>query len=236
MSDRHAALWLARRFPLAGRLYTGTPSRSAVQSRGSAGTVWSPAAATGTSATGTSVTLVLFSSSPGSMAWLASSIATALPATVVVAKTPDDPHSTLRTVQSELEPDASRLGVIGEGTAASAAIVAASAGQRLALVSPEFPSSRNRSGMPSLDGVPPTLLQFARNGASGGVIRDLETTMRDAGIAVRATDYTGIADGWARFPKAVRRSDRALDDLLAFLRRGFGTESTFQVIPGWDLH
>ena len=102
--------------------------------------------------------------------------------------------------------------------------------RRLALVSPrELPTS-----VPT--GLPTTLIQAAAFGPERPQVTEFERTLRATGTAVRDTDYPATPDEWVRLPRLVRGSTAALGDLVAFLERGIGAQSTFEVIPGWDLH
>lgn len=188
--------------------------------------------------------VVVLSPTPQSMGWLASHLASRLPAVVyscVASPDPADIASTLRAVRdhaSSSQVDASRLGLVAEDAAASPVLQHAAGTSditRLALVSPLItgPVPERVSGA---DGFPATLLQYARDGASAVAIAGLDTRLRAAAVAVRAIDYTTPADGWTRRSRVRRGADRGLDDLVAFFARGLGTASTFRVIPGWDLH
>lgn len=188
--------------------------------------------------------IVLFSPAPQSMGWLASHLASRLPAVVyscVASPGRVDLDDTLRAVRehtSSDQVDATRLGLVAEDAAAGPVLQLAAATSditRLALVSPvvDGPTPEHISG---LDGFPATLLQFARGGASAAASVDLEKRLRASAVAVRATDYTLPADGWTRRSRVRRGADRGLDDLVAFFARGLGAASTFKVIPGWDLH
>ena len=219
-----------------GPLFTGRPAAGASMTRESFGSVWR-AGGDG------QPLIVVFSPHPAAMAWLASSIAVSLPAAVVVASSATDPRATVAAAShaaSSLGADPERLAIIGESDAAGAALLACASGagaaHRLALISPHLPDEPDRPSEVSFDEVPPVLLQFSRDGVGAVAITALERRLRGAGVAVRAIDYARLADHWARYPRAVRGSARGLDDLVAFLRRGFAVESTFGVIPGWDLH
>lgn len=187
--------------------------------------------------------IVIFSTEPRSMRWVASSLAAALPAAVLIAADPNAvrgegsvnaPALALIAAVSSVPGvriDVARVGIVGEGDAAAAALHAASfSAHRLALISPR------ELGDEVVDGIPTTLLQFAQSGESASVSTLWERRLRDAAVAVRAIDYTAVGDGWVRYPRAIHGSRRGYGDLLAFFRRGLGDESTFTVIPGWDLH
>ena len=224
------------------RLFVAQPV-SGVRSRSEeVGTVWHPAVTAGLPL------IVVFSAEPRSMAWVASSLASALPAVVIVAAALDDPVHTLAAAQvaaAELGADADRIGIIGEGDASAPALQAATAPSptsgsgsastdravdRVALISPESLPTAPAAA------TPPTLLQFAQGGSRAAESEAWERRVKLAGVAVRSIDYTAVGDGWVRYPRAIRGSRRAHSDLLAFFRRGLGNESTFHVIPGWDLH
>ena len=232
------------------RLFVAQPVSGVRSQTADAGTVWHPAVTAGLPL------IVIFSAEPRSMAWVASSLASALPAVVVVAAAIGDPVNTLaaaRVYAAELGADTGRVGIVGEGDAAAPALQAAttspptsrsgpgstpglvpeSAGRtvdRVALISP---LSLPETGAAT---TPPTLLQFAQGGPHAAESEAWERRVKLAGVAVRSIDYTAVGDGWVRYPRAIRGSRRAHTDLLAFFRRGLGNESTFHVIPGWDLH
>jgi acetyl esterase/lipase len=84
--------------------------------------------------------------------------------------------------------------------------------------------------------VPPTFLQSSPQSPTLSVSRSLEIDLREAGVAVRPVEYADLPDAWVRYPRFAGGSKRAVQDVLAFLRRGFGMDGTFSgVIPGWDL-
>lgn len=247
MSDGGAP-WVVSRVAPVGRLFAGRPDRNATSTKENFGTVWRGKADENLPL------MVIFTRSPAAMAWVASSIAVTLPAVVVVTGTDDAAHTAMDRITAwapAAGADAARIGVIGESDAAAAALEACiepdaedsahpartpSPGvARLALISPIL-SEPVAPAWREVDGLPPTLLQFSRTSAFAAAIVDLEVRLRATGVAVRAIDYGTLGDGWARYPKAVRGSRQGLDDLLGFLRRGFGVESTFHKIPGWDLH
>jgi acetyl esterase/lipase len=215
------------------RLFAGKAVTGATATTTPLGELWHPS-------TGDELPLiVIFSTEPRSMRWVASSLAAALPAAVLVAAEritqSVDESAHIASAALSFAPgahiDSARVGVVGEGDAAAAALRAAgSSAHRLALISPR------KLGAAAVDGIPPTLLQFAQGGASAAESTVWERRLRDAAVAVRAIDYTAVGDGWVRYPRAIRGSRRGYNDLLAFFRRGLGDESTFTVIPGWDLH
>jgi hypothetical protein len=215
------------------RLFAGKTANGATSTSTPLGDLWHP------SRTDELPLIVVYSSEPRSMRWIASSLAAALPAAVLVAVEPatdsvNVPAHTVSAAQSiapQVRIDAARVGIVGEGDAAAAALHAASSSAlRLALISPRG------LGAAVVDGIPPTLLQFAQDGESAAESTAWERRLREAAVAVRAIDYTAVGDGWVRYPRAIRGSRRGYSDLLAFFRRGLGDESTFTVIPGWDLH
>ena len=218
---------------LSGRLAPGV-----TRQRLDLGTRWSPLNGAGLPL------IVLFSPAPRSMGWLASHLAARLPAIVYsCAASPEYPDvgGTLRAVRDHTSSgtvDATRLGLVAEDAAAGPVLQFAAGtaeASRLALVSPLL-SGALPDGISGLDGFPATLLQFSRDGERAAASVDLERRLRAAAVAVRATDYSTPADGWARRPRVRKGAGRGLDDLVAFFARGLGSASTFEVIPGWDLH
>lgn len=188
--------------------------------------------------------IVVASPSAEAMGWLASHLASRLPAVVYTcASSPGSPGfgSTLRAVRDDAshhKVDVTRLGIVAEDAAADDVLrhCANSPGvTRLALVSPLF-SEPLPGSIDGLTGFPPTLLQYARGGASAAACAELETRLRGSAVAVRAIDYSAPQDGWTRRSRVRKGSDRGLDDLVGFFARGLGSASTFEVIPGWDLH
>jgi hypothetical protein len=217
------------------RLFGGRPAAGAQSTTEDVGTVWQPSSVAGVPL------IVVFSTEPKSLAWIASVLASQLPAVVVVAGSVADPVGTLAaasTLAEQLGADASRVGVVGEGDAAASAVLAAASSttnpipatsersdravDRIALISPR------KIDDTATVGTPPTLLQFAQP--------SLPQHRFGCGVAVRSIDYTAVGDGWVKYPRAVRGARRGQTDLMAFFRRGLGDESTFDVIPGWDLH
>ena len=216
------------------------------------GVVWRPAQVSGLPL------IVVFSAKPSAMGWLASSLAAGLPAVVAVVDvasagdaipSADDAVTSAARLAASLAADPARLGVVAEGrTAAIALQLAASRSMagpngpsrtpvsRLALIAPTFDDEVWPAGATIPSGFPPTLLQFARDGGAAAGCAALAAQLAAAGVAVRATDYQSPRDGWATRSRAVRQSQRGADDLQAFFARGFGSASTFHVIPGWDLH
>ncbi|MBC7725743.1 MAG: hypothetical protein H7146_13520, partial [Burkholderiaceae bacterium] len=164
---------------------------------------------------------------------LAGSLATRLGALVWVPHTEaPDLASAISAVCAENALDPGRTVIVGEGGGCHAAFALCGKvpSARIALLYPP--------ALPGIDphSFPTTLLQASATSSTRAGVVMLESSLRRAGVAVRETDYQDIADDWARYPRAVRGSKRALGDLVAFLERGVGQSSTFEVIPGWDLH
>jgi hypothetical protein len=207
--------------------------------------------------------IVLLTARPATLAWVASSLASSLPAVVAVirvsfregdvAAARECAHAVDLAIDAasqlavSLKADPARLGLVADGPAAHPALLLAAARTAPRLdAPPRVPVSRLALIAPVLElpaplplvppAFPPTLVQFAREGATAVASRALATKLSSAGVAVRATDYESPRDGWATRSRAVRRSQRGADDLVGFFARGFGASSTFHVIPGWDLH
>lgn len=183
--------------------------------------------------------------------WLGSALAAALGGVSVVLAVEEPPPSDSGDGQTaafqplaeriaatvaasgELEADADRVAVLGIGGAAASALTAAGTQplvRRLVLL---VPTTAPAAGF---GGVPPTFLQSSPHSATRSVSRALEIDLREAGVAVRPAEYAGLPDAWARYPKLAPGSKRAVEDIVAFLRRGFGLDGTFSgVIPAWDL-
>lgn len=223
------ARMLEARSPRLAALVAVPRITGATRATGAAGQseVWTPVATHSGDAQVTASTdhpsprILIVADQPVSARWLAASISTALAAEVVTAR----PH---RVTAAELAVDA----IVGLGSAAGTAVslCRTSRAGRLALISPlELPTS-----VPS--GLPTTLIQASASGPQRPKVQEFERTLRATGTAVRDTDYPSTADEWVRLPRLVRGSTAALGDLVAFLERGIGVQSTFEVIPGWDLH
>ncbi|MEF2975840.1 alpha/beta hydrolase [Subtercola sp. YIM 133946] len=116
--------------------------------------------------------------------------------------------------------------------------------ERQALITPDFsliagpPATADAlaaSLVARLSELPPTLLQrpLASSAQLGG--ENLAVLLREAGVAVREIEYPKTAVGWASYPRAVGHSGRALDDLVAFFRRGL-IDDGFDVVPAWNVH
>ena len=179
--------------------------------------------------------VICFAGHPSSARWLAGSLAIRLNAAVFVPNAGTDrAGATARAAEivDELDLEPSLTVVVGEGGGAvlAMAVCRSMPVARIALLYPPPLSTEDVTGMPT------TLLAASRSSEHRGELVALDTALRKAGVAVRETEYEKIADGWARYPRAVAGSRRALDDLIGFLERGIGTPSTFDVIPGWDLH
>jgi hypothetical protein len=237
-----AALWAERRVPaIASRL------RAAPVIPGEAGphgTVYLGA--------GSGPLLVLAGDAGAAPEWLGSVLASAVGGAAVVLG--DEAESSGAAAERDAETrlidrlaaavanraslavDPERIAVVGVGDGAAAALRAVSAAgiqplvRRLVLLAP---TSAPRV---ELGGTPPTFLQSSPQSPTRSVSRSLEIELREAGVAVRPVEYAGLADAWVRYPRFVPGSKRAVEDIAAFLRRGFGLEGTFTtVIPGWDL-
>ena len=139
---------------------------------------------------------------------------------------------------SSLGADPARVGVIGIGHGCTAALDTlalaephtAAAVRRLVLLTPTVAPQTD------LGIIPPTFLQSAPQSATLAASRSLEIDLREAGVAVRPVEYIGLPDAWVRYPRFTPGSKRALEDIVTFLRRGFGLAGTFSgEIPGWDL-
>jgi hypothetical protein len=241
------ALWAERRAPaLARRL---RPSPVLPGEPGPLGTVYRGTRAPHADG---SPLIVLAGDRGAAPDWLGSALASALGAvSVVLADAPEQPEAAgtqadrvarlvdrLRATvvaATSLGADSDRIAVIGVGDAAAPSLTVAAAGQsslvrRLVLLVP--------TAAPDLDlgGSPPVFLQSSPQSGSLAVSRSLEIDLREAGVAVRPVEYAGLADAWVRYPRFTPGARRAVEDIVAFLRRGFGIEGTFSgVIPGWDL-
>ncbi|MFC0681882.1 hypothetical protein ACFFGH_28955 [Lysobacter korlensis] len=188
--------------------------------------------------------------------WLGSALASALGGVAVVVpeqdagslpagaleETADEPEVRGAQIRAAiasaptLRADAERVAIVGVGDGCSAALLTvaapatASAVRRLVLLTP------TSAPKAEFGRVPPTFLQSAPQSATLAASRSLEIDLRDAGVAVRPVEYTGLPDAWVRYPRFAPGSKRAVGDIVAFLRRGFGMTGTFSVeIPGWDL-
>jgi len=232
-----------RALPGAPRLFGSRAVAGARSTRDGGLTVWR------TESAGQHPVIVLVTTQPATVGWLASVLAVDLEAVVAVVGVPASCDAA-----SDLELDAAfeaaiglegadpdRIGVVGDGAAASAAMAlclrSSTPPLRLALVLPSFPHatppvSAAGAGEQML---PPTLIQSSESHRDAAATRSLDAQLRAAGVAVRATEYTSVSDEWTRYPRFARGSTRARGDLVAFFQRGLGTESTFSVIPGWDL-
>lgn len=176
--------------------------------------------------------ILYFTDSPSSARWLAGSLAAQLDARVLVARSLDVDAASFAGLAEGLGLDPALTAVVGEEVGASAALALchATSVNRVALLYPT-----NLEGA-QVSGVPTTLLQSAVTSDGRAAVVVFEVALRRAGVAVREMEYKNLGDGWARYPKAVAGSRAALGDLVAFLKRGIGELSTFEVIPGWDLH
>ncbi|RFA11876.1 hypothetical protein B7R21_11025 [Subtercola boreus] len=118
--------------------------------------------------------------------------------------------------------------------------------QRQALISPDFalltgpPATEDAlrtSLVARLSELPATLVQqYGDRAASrSDPSQNLVELLRESGVAVRSIAYPPQRLDWTEYPRAVRSSSRALDDLVAFLERGIVTDG-FDVVPAWNLH
>ena len=221
------ALWAERRLPALARLLRPSPVLPGED--GPLGTVYGA---------GKSGPLLVLVGDPGAEPrWLGSALATALggiPVVIPASDTPGDGIAAAVAAAGSLGADPERVAVLGAGEGAAAALGAAAAAgsgiRRLVLLAP---TSAPRA---ELSSVPPTFLQSSPQSPTLSVSRALEIDLRESGVAVRPVEYTGLSDAWVRYPRFAKGSKRAVEDILAFLRRGFGMDGTFSgVIPGWDL-
>jgi hypothetical protein len=195
--------------------------------------------------------LVLAGDAGAAPDWLGSALATALGGIAVVLT--DEPSAADATAEdpgqrqgrladrltaaveagAALGTDPDRVAVVGVGHAVAAALAATRSQpliRRLVLLTPAAAPE------PRFDGLPPTFLQSSPHSPTRSVGRSLEIDLREAGVAVRPVEYVGLHDAWVRYSQFAPGSKRAVQDIVAFLRRGFGMEGTFSgVIPGWDL-
>ncbi|RFA09537.1 hypothetical protein B7R54_10130 [Subtercola boreus] len=149
---------------------------------------------------------------------------------------------------------APKVALLGVGTggalAARTAMRARDAGepviQRQALISPDFaliagpPATEDAlrtSLVARLGELPATLVQQYGDRATSrsDPSQNLVELLRESGVAVRAIAYPPQRLDWTEYPRAVRSSSRALDDLVAFLERGIVADG-FDVVPAWNLH
>ncbi|RFA14434.1 hypothetical protein B7R22_09375 [Subtercola boreus] len=118
--------------------------------------------------------------------------------------------------------------------------------QRQALISPDFalltgpPATEDAlrtSLVARLSELPATLVQqYGDRAASrSDPSQNLVELLRESGVAVRSIAYPPQRLDWTEYPRAVRSSSRALDDLVAFLERGIVIDG-FDVVPAWNLH
>lgn len=230
--------WSEQRLPTVARFLTAPTVAGVVTEKSELGTVYLPLSAE------PHCLIVYFTEFPPSARWLAGSLSVRLNARVLVpavlpSHDPDAAALVARAITG-LAPtvDRDQTTVVGEENGARSAIAAAVGnGQssrtpvsRLALLyPPEVPET-----LPGT--LPTTMLQVAHGAANRPQLVQFDRALRHSGVAVRETDYRTVGDQWARYPKRVTGSKRALDDLVGFLDRGVGTPSTFEIIPGWDLH
>ena len=221
------AQWAERRAPGLWAAVGARPVKGTSVVSTPVGTVWT--------GTGALFLVVLLAPDPRTTRWLAGSLVTRLGAVVLVP----DPDADVRGIESKVAElcavtalDPALTVIVGEGAGArrAAELCGRVPAARIALLYP-----------PGLDDAdvtrfPTTLIQASASGPERAAVVALDSALRRAGVAVRETEYLDIPDGWARYPRAAPGSKRALDDLVAFLERGVGSSSTFEVIPGWDLH
>lgn len=223
------ARWAENRMPALSRFVATPRVRGTGSSRHLGGTVFTANRTTPRSL------VICFAGHPPSGHWLAGSIAVRLDVAVFVPDVGIDLASAIGQaveIIDDLELDASLTVVVGEGGGAALAMPACRlmpVARMALLYPPPLPTT-------DVTDIPTTLLSASRTSAHRKDLVALDSALREAGVAVRETEYEKIPDGWARYPRAVRGSRRALDDLVGFLERGIGTPSTFDVIPGWDLH
>lgn len=221
------AQWAERRAPGLWAAIGARPVKGTSSATVPGGTVWTGA--------GTRFLVVLLSPDPRPARWLAGSLVVRLGAVVLVP----DPEADARAIESQIAGlcaahalDPALTVFVGEGasSARAAELCGRIAAARIALLAPTGLAGADVTRFPT------TLIQAAAAGPQRAAVVELDTALRRAGVAVRETEYLDIPDGWARHPRSTPGSKRALDDLVAFLERGVGTSSTFEVIPGWDLH
>jgi acetyl esterase len=188
-------------------------------------------------------------------AWLPSALARDLDAVVVMVQNPlwagsplservDTGIAALRWITAHAagwDASADRLGVVGDGPGADIVLDLTPRNRsesgpyiaRQVLVSPSVESS-----MPDNPrGLPTALVLAGEHDPMVAAITDLVDALKRAGVPARMVEYPGATSGWFRFPRVQRSvSERALDDIVRFLRRGLNEESSFRVIPAWDLH
>lgn len=191
--------------------------------------------------------------------WLAGSLARRLPLSVVTVQIPpsviDDQEAAHQALLAAVAASGSdKIALIGVGTggalAARTAMRVRDAGSpallRQALVSPDFQlvvgprtttDALHTSLVARVSELPPTLIQQYGDRAAGRLdpSQNLPELLQESGVAVRAIAYPPSRLDWTEYPRAVRSSTRALDDLVAFLERGIVADG-FDVVPAWNLH
>ena len=220
------ARMLERRSPRLAQRVAAPRVDGARHSPGTGGTVecWTPIALAGghTAPDPTTMPLVIVvTDRVVSARWLSASLSVALHARVVVGDA---------AALTGEQPEADAIVGIGRSATAAIELCRKTGSRRLALVSPVALPTPVPSGLPT------TLIQSSGIGVERPMVEEFQRTLRATGTAVRDTDYLTTADEWVRLPRLVHGSASALDDLVAFLLRGTGVQSTFEVIPGWDLH
>lgn len=187
--------------------------------------------------------------------WFPSTLARQLDAVVVTVRAPFDPgrplaervdtaSAALRWIPAHAADwgaSADRLGVVGDGPGADVLIVLARKNldengphiSRQVLISP----GAGDAPAGSVRGLPTTLVQVGEHDPKLERTATRVDALKQAGVPTRIAEYPGAVTGWFRYPAVHRRvSQRALDDLVLFLRRGLNDENSFRVIPAWDLH
>ena len=230
--------WSEKRLPALAQFLTAPAVAGVVTEKSEPGTVYLPLA------TEPHCLIVYFTEFPASARWLAGSLAVRLNARVLVPnqlpQQGPDAAALVTQAITHLAPsvDRDQTTVVGEENGSGAALAAALGNpvsgttpvSRLALIyPPEVPGT-----LPGR--LPTTMLQVRHDAPNRPKLVEFDRVLRYSGVAVRETDYRTVGDQWARYPKRVAGSKRALDDLVGFLDRGVGTPSTFEIIPGWDLH
>jgi acetyl esterase len=192
---------------------------------------------------------------PAASAWLPSRLAARLNAAVVLVLEPLSPslppEQRLATAAAVIEwskghaagwgAAGDHLGLVGDGPGADLlnALVPRNVAERGPFISRQVLISPSDDVAPLDDATrfPGTLVLVSEHDQA------LETTsarvdaLKRAGVPARIVEYSGAANGWFRYPGIQPGiSERALNDIVAFLRRGLREEDAFSVIPAWDLH
>lgn len=188
-------------------------------------------------------------------AWLPSTLAGELDAAVVVVRSPFEPEhpftervdtasAAVRWIAAHAAgwgASADRLGVVGDGPGADVLFALAPRNRdesgphisRQVLISPGPDGTLPEN----MRGLPTALVQVGEHDSALSVTTARVDALKKAGVPVRMAEYPAASSGWFRYPKVQKRlSRRALDDAVHFLRRGLNQETSFRVIPAWDLH